>query len=457
MKTYPLILLSLLSFFVFSCSDNLTDLGSGIQPSSDQIKIGTDIFHVTTANVPVDFIYSKPDSFLLGSFYDPKFGSTNAEILAQVNCPEKFTFPPLSVPDSAAIVLRYTTWFGDKHSPLDVNIYEMNKSTFSYTSLYQSNIDPSTYSDQTVKLSERKFSAKDVKNTRADTTAIRFKLSNDFVKRFFDASIFANTSTFLKNFGGFYIKANFGSAALLNVSEVYLRYYYHYTYITKNISGGDSTVTVNNNLFFPANSEVRQVNCFLHPNRNTIAQPDSSVNYVASPANWNTLVSIPLSGIKKRMDAGIDNKKLTINSAMMKVEAVNIDVDTTKAPTTRYMLLVKKEALQRFFRNNELPSDTCAVLAAHTVALVAGTTNVYQDYYSFSVANMIANELKIAEQNKTALAEKLDLVLVPVQVTYNSSSSITGVKQSNLMSAVTIRSGKNPDSSMKLKVIYSGF
>jgi hypothetical protein len=63
----------MLALFVFSCNDDLTDLGVGIRPLSDSISIGTDTFHVSTLSDTVSYIISLPDSFLLGSFYDDKF------------------------------------------------------------------------------------------------------------------------------------------------------------------------------------------------------------------------------------------------------------------------------------------------------------------------------------------------------------------------------------------------
>jgi len=457
MKSYSIILLFFVSLFVFSCSDNLTDIGTGIQPSSDQIKIGTDTFHLTSQTVFVNSILSKPDSFLLGTYYDPKFGSTKAEILAQVNCPVGFQFPAGSQGDSATVVLIYDTWFGDKFSPMDVNIYEMNLKTFDYTSLYYSDIDPSLYCDKSKQLSERIFSAKDAVTLRADTTAIVFRLKDDFVPRFFNTSNYSSTDAFLKFFKGLYITANYGSASMLNISQINLRYYYHYTYTTKNISGGDSIVTVKNNLFFPANSEVRQVNRFQHLDRASVVHPADSVNYVASPANLNTTLTIPLNRINQHMEAGIANKKLTINSALLKIEATDIAVDTVSTPTVRYMLLIKEEAVDRFFTNKELPNDTCAVLAGHSIALVVNTTNVYQDYYSFSVAKLIANELKIAKQNGKVPVDQIPMRLIPVLVTMDSNSNVTSVKQDYLMSAVTIRSAKNTYSPMRINVVYSGF
>ena len=457
MKSYSIFLLFFVSLFVFSCSDTLTDIGSGIQPSSDQIKVGTDTFHVTTETVPVDFMYSRPDSFLLGTYYDSKFGSTQAEILAQVNCPVGYKFPPLSVPDSASIYLVYTTWFGDKYAPMDVNIYEMNQGTFSYTSLYPTNLDPTVYSDRSLKLAERIFSAKDVVTSRADTTSIKFKMSTSFVNRFFNSTDFSSTDNFLKDFKGIYITANYGASSLLNISQINLRYYSHYTYTTKNIHGGDSVATVKSTLDFPANTEVRQVNRFLHPDRATVVHPADSVSYVASPVNLHTRVGIPLLRIKQKMDLGIANKKLTINSAILKVEATNINVDTVHAPTVKYMLLIKESSMDRFFNNKELPSDTCAILAAHSMSLVVNSTTLYEDYYKFSLSTLIANELKIAKQNGKVPVDQIPMRLIPVLVTMDASSNITAVKQDYLMSAVTIRSAKNAYSPMRINVVYSGF
>ncbi|MDD4968810.1 MAG: DUF4270 domain-containing protein [Paludibacter sp.] len=460
MKSFPVIVLFLLSLFVYSCKDTLTDIGSGIQPTSDQIKIGTDTFHLSTDNYAVEAVYAKPDSFLLGSYYNTKFGSTQADVLAQLNCPVGFTFPPLSVPDSASVIIVYNSWTGVSESPMEISIYEMNKKTFDYFGIYPSNLNPSDYTDHEIYnptnlLAKKIIKAKD--KYRTDSTAIRLSLPQEFVTRFFNSSHYNSTADFLKFFKGMYITTNYGASTLLNVSQINMSYYYHYTYTSRNIHGGDSIVTVKNTLYFPANAEVRQVNRFVHADRSSLAAAPDSINYVASPANWNTKVGVPLSRIKQRMDAGIAGKKLTVNSALLRVEATDIDVDTISAPTVRYMLLIKESAVDRFFKNRELPSDTCAVLAQHAAALILNSTTNYQHYYSFNVAKLIANELKIAAAKGIAPSDRLNMRLIPVQVTLNSSSAVTAVKQEYLMSAVSIRSGKNTHSPMRINVVYTGF
>ncbi len=454
MKAYPVILLFLLSFFVYSCTDNITDIGKGVQPSSDQITIGTDTFHLSSKTIFVESIFSRPDSFLLGTFYDTKFGTTQADILAQVNCPEGFKFPPNSVPDSAKIILYYTGCFGDTLSPLDLNIYEINKQTFTYTSFYPSNVNPSDYTDRSLKLGERIIRA-GAKTSVPKT--IEFKLKSDFIQRFFNDTHFKSTDDFLGFFKGMYITANFGASTLLNIGLINLRYYYHYNYQTKNIYGGDSTATVNDYLSFPANSEVRQVNRIQHPDRASVIPQNSEVNYLASPANLQTQITLPLNNIKNRLNNGINDKKLTINSALLKVEVTNTEQDTVLHPIVKYVLLVKESAIDRFFNNKELPSDTCSVLAQYYSTQI-GTTGVYEQYYTFNVAKLIANELKNAPKNSSI--PPLNLRLIPVAVgttTTSTTTSITSVKQQYLMSAVTIRSGKNSSSPMKLNMVYSGF
>lgn len=461
MKSHQIILLFLLSVLTISCVDDLTDLGSNIRPTSDEISIGTDTFHLSTENVFVDYMYARPDSFLLGTFYNQKFGTTQADILAQVNCPVDFKYPPLSVPDSALVVLYYKSWFGDQYAPLDINIYEMNKSTFSYTGLYPSNLNPADYTDRSILLGRKIFTAKDVANKRLDSTSIVIKLSGEFVQRFFNDTYYGSDNAFTNFFKGIYVTANYGASTVLNIKQLDLEYYYHYTYQKP---GVDTLTVVKNVISFPANKEVRQVNRFVHPDRDVLVKQRDSVNFVASPANLQTRVNLPLARIKQKItDKIAAGKKQILNNAILKVEVTEIADSTLEMPLVQYMLLVKEEAAQRFFDDNILPTtkDTCALLGQLSSAQI-GTTGKYEYYYSFDLAALIAKELKVAEENGIAPGENIKLLLIPVNVTTTTNSStgavsVTAVKQQYKMSAVTIRSGQNQKHPMKINMVYSGF
>ena len=463
MKYYPIILIFLMSLFISSCTDTISDMGKGTLSYADSIIVKSDIFNLSSSTDSVQaIISSKPDSFLLGTFYDPKFGSIKADILAQLQYPENFKIPTGSVADSAVISFTFFSSFGSTSSPLGISIYEMTDS-IRYRDTLKSNINPNLYCDKTIKLGE-KFFTSGISSSTSKT--IDFKLDNNFLKRFFNDTYY--NKNFTKFFKGIYLTTNFGSATMLNIGrrQLNLFLYYHYQGLSKDIHGKDSIINIKDMRVFPANKEVRQVNCIQHPDRKHINLSRDTVTYLSSPANLQTLISLPLDSIKKRLDSKINEKKLTINSSILKVNITETDKDTLLHPVVKYVLLVKDDAtlVKNILVNGELPVSTSSVLGRYTVAQI-GTTSNYERYYSFDIAALIANELKNSGTNATTL--KLRMIPVAVETTTSTSgtTSISSIKQQYLMSAVTLRSGKviDPKSGDKvtapltLKMIYSGF
>jgi len=472
MKSYPIILILFLSLLTFSCTDSLVDLGKGIQPSSDEIQIGADTVHLASSDLFIDSVEMSvnPDSFLLGTYINTKYGSTRADILAQIKSPVEFTLPKGSIADSAKVFMSYYSYFGDAYSPIEVSIYEMNKASFSYKTAYPTNLNPADYtdvSDPALFMGKRVFTARNASKPTTKVTSVSIPLTSDFVTRFSPNTTIANyysDSNFQKFFKGMYITTNFGSATMLNISQLDLLYYYHYSYTYKKADGVDTTRIVNNVLTFPANDEVRQVNRFSHYDRKSVVQLDDKFNLIASPANMQANITIPLKRIQQKLDAKINGKKQVINNAVVQVDAVVDETDDTLAmPAVKYLLLVKESIISpvdSFFMKKELPSDTRAIIGTYSRSEI-GTTGTYKYYYSFNVAGLIANELKnnqaaIKEQDLSQYIETLKLRLIPVKVTYNSSGYVTAVTQQNTMSGVKIKSGKN-ESPMTLKMVYSGF
>jgi len=477
MKFHQVALLILLSVLTFSCADTLTDYGSGIQPTSDQIEIGADTFHLRTSTDSVKFIYSKPiaasgkDSFLLGRFYNEKYGSTYSDILAQVNCPKNFTFPANAVPDSVYAVLYCQSWIGNQYDPLDINIYEMNKGTFNYSELYKSNIDPLDYCDKSILLGHGIFSGKDALGDRTNSTALVIKLDSKLLKQFREnQNYFNEDSTFTKLFKGIYVTTKFGSSAILNINQLDIEYYYHYTYTE---AGTNKLNTVSNMILFPANKEVRQVNRFQHPDRNKFVTYRDSVDYVASPANFQTNILLPLKRIQDSISADpvMKDKRQIINKAILRADITELKDTVQGIPLVNYMLLIKASEADNFFATNKLPSDTSTVAVLGQISYEqVGTTDVYKYYYSYDVSRIIATELKT--KNYVNDGGSLKMVLIPVSVgtatNSSGSSSISSVKHQYKLSAVTLRSGQVIDPKtinagekatepMHLKLVYSGY
>ncbi|MCE5332624.1 MAG: DUF4270 domain-containing protein [Bacteroidales bacterium] len=458
MKFQSFLLIILMSILAFSCTDdNITDMGSKIQPEGDKILIDTATIGLSTENYVVPYLYSRPDSLMLGTFVDYTYGTTYADILTQLQPPLDFSYPAGSVADSAKLILYYYSWFGDKYSPMEVNIYEMNKGkTFEYTKPYLSDIDINEYTDKSVKIGSRIFTAKDAVVIRPDTTTLEFSLSQSFVQRFSPVLnkkyTDDNSEDFHNFFNGLYITTDFGSASMLYIRLALMKYYFHYTYKTKTADGtADSTVVVNSYVNYPANKEVRQINRFQHPDRADIIQnlnANTEVNYISSPANIYTKINVPLKSMKAKMN--VSNKKLLINRAVLRVDINDIDDATLAQPITSSLLLIKESAYERFFKHRELPSDTCAILANYSYEMDGDTDNVLY-YYSFDLAELITNEFK------NDLPDNMQFVLVPVTLQYDGNSNIIRVNARNLMSATKINSGSNKSRPMKIDLVYSGF
>lgn len=423
-------------------------MGAGIQPDSDVINFGTDTFHVSTDTLMVDYIYAKPDSFLLGNFNSPRFGSTKASILAQVKHPEDFVFPPNSVADSAKLVIIYYSWFGDQNSPIEINVYQMDGTTpLNISTPYRSNVNLDDYVDYSKHMASGVFKAKDT--DRNDSTAIVFDLPQEYVFPA-DSKIFAGKDTFLTVFPGMFITTEFGSSTMLHIGSIYIQYYYHYTY---QLNGKDTTA--NMSFGFHANSEVRQINHLNLYNRDVV-QPTPDVSYIASPANVYTEVNIPLQRMKERMTEGVNGKKLYLNSATIDV-VVDQSSATGELELSRpsNLMIIKEDAFYRMQTDDKIPvssMDTCATYAALTYKVVDSDTTYY---YPFNLSALVANELKV---NETP-AENLKLLVMPftpVYTTTSSTSYISGAKPMLQMSGVSVKGGTNTNP-MRVKVVYSGF
>lgn len=473
-SVYSFILLSVISLLAFSCkNDNITNVGVGIQPKEDAIIVGVDTFHLSSESFFVDKIYARPDSFLLGSFYDSKYGTTHADILAQFRFPfseDGFRFPANAVVDSLILSLGYDSWFGAENSTMAVSIYRMNKDNiFEYSGFYPSDLDPNDYVDFTqpnVLLGERIFTAKDATGTK-DSTRIVIHLSeafkDDLGAILKDTENVKNQDDFQKKFNGMFITSEFGDATMMHIRNRGINAFLYYHYETT-VEGRDTIF--NNFVTLPANNEVTQVNRFQHPDTAQIKANlllRDSITYISSPANIYTRINLPVRKIVKNMLDSIDNKKLMINNATIRVDVTEIPEDDLDTPVPTNVLLLQESDVNRFFSKNNLENDS----VIHSDYYKTDTTAFYQ----FSVAKLISNEIKKVEYSSTEsglttvdvdnIPESINLVLVPVRInaTYSSSGvrTITGIKQQILMGGATLRSGKNEYSPLRISTVYSGF
>ena len=472
MKLYKLIICLVIPFALLGCQDDAMNAGSSTLLESDDIQVKADTFSLASALDSCVALTLTPDSFLLGEC-DTHFGTIHADILTQLACPEGFEYPypETAEVDSVYLYIHYNSWYGDGKAPLGITVYEMDRSSLSETGIYPSNLrleDYCSLADSThIATASRIIIPSEptdsVYQSSSDTYQpfIRIKLTDEFAKRFFAKQDFSSQEAFNEAFKGLYITSDFGGSNVLYVTNISMSVYYHFS---RPISNGRDTILHDTKSFY-ANSEVRQVNRYIYPERQevlTLYAQHTDTNYIVSPANIYTQLSLRLDSIYQRIEQQVgdtNNYRIYVNQALLTLDVLyDFDLNSER-PRDRWdvpasnMLLIKASHFNDFFAQNELPSDTAAILAALT-ATTDSLDNVSYTY-TYDLSELLTQQLRSNQQ-----VEELRFMLVPVAVaTANSSSSstITSVKQLQTISATRIRSAQNELQPIRLEMVYSGF
>ncbi len=460
--------LFVLAIATLSCKNDVINSGMSVLPQGDYIDVTVDTFGMSSVLREAGSMISAPDSLLLGEV-DNRYGTIHADILTQVTCPEGYSYPEGAEVDSVCIFLTYNSWFGNGTSPMAINIYEMDNATFAFSQPYMSDLDLSDYwsgDEDTQILPEEKIvvaahptDSSYISDDEGYQYYIRCRTSDDFAKRFFAINDFSSQQSFNDNFKGLYITSTFGSSTILHVQEISLAVYYHFTY-----QKADRDTTISTFKGFYGNRETRRVNRIEYINgtyEQLLTNPDT--NFIVSPANLYTRLSIPMEEMSEKIKNGLGDKRPYVNLAQLYIEVLNVYTGQTSEKTrddwaqpANYMMLIKENAFERFFEKREVPSDTCAIISSLKSGSDTDGNTVY--YYSYDLATLLTRQLRNKQESDT-----LNMVLVPVSVTTgstgssNSSVIYTSAKLLNTITATVIPSAKNSVYQFELEVVCSGF
>ena len=457
-----------------ACKNDVSSVGYGIVEPDEGITVYIDTFNVTSAIDSCDAIISQTDSFLLGEI-ETDYGLLRASVLTQLACPEGFSYPEGAVIDSMCLFLYYASWVGDKLAPLAIDAYQMDLKTLNYSDSYTTDLSIDEYCSRNKPILTNRHIV--VASEKLDSIVgsdgeympmVRMRVNDDFMQEFWKMQSFTDQDAFNEQFKGLLIESSFGSATVLNVSDIALGVYYHFSY-TK-VAGQPDTTVYDMKAFY-SNSEVRAVNHLEYPDKDEwidqLRNDSDTYNYIIAPAGVYTRITFPLEkmsdAIWSHMIEQIDGewmitKQPYVNKAQVRIDVTNVYSGSESAkkrndwlqPST-YMLLIREESMERFFDERELPSDTCALLSP----LAQGKDSVGEAtyYYSFDLSDFLTNQLR-----KDTYDKELKMMLVPVTVstgtTSTSESAYSAVRQQQTISATQILSAK---SGMKLEIVYSGF
>ena len=473
-KRFSWILCLLSACMLTACKNDSTNAGSSVLDEGDKIIVLTDTFPVVSAIGSSPAIISQTDSFLLGEI-ETDYGLVRASVLTQLACPEGYSYPDGAVVDSVCLLLAYTTWVGDGNSPLALDVYEMDLGTLDYNRVYKTDIRIEDFCSRTqgalrhrpiVVASEKRDSVQNSSGTYSPM--LRMRLNDEFASRFSAIRSFDDQDSFNRQFKGLLLETSFGSSTVLNVTDIALGVYYHFSY-----EKAGSDTTVNDMKAFYANSEVRTINHVSYEDKtewiSELERDSDTYNYVIAPAGVYTRLSFPMDqmvdSIYEKMvidtaaDGTVTYKRPYVNLAEVRIDITNV-FSGTKSEIERndwlqpssYMLLIREQSMERFFADKELPSDTCALLSAMTTGTDSLGNTTY--FYTYDLSDFLTQQLR-----QDTLDAVLDMLLVPVTVTTSTSSSysttaISSVKQEQTLSATRIISAR---SGMKFRIVYSGF
>lgn len=464
----------MLAALMASCDTDLAGIGSSILKPGDSIIVKADTFSLNSRIDSSSAIVSLPDSALLGEL-ESDYGTIRAEILTQLTCPEGYEYPSNAVIDSISLFFYYTSWVGDGYTPLSVNVYEMDGKQLNYSRQYKTDINLSDYCSRTKSIlrnrriivaSEKRDSMLSSSNVYVPMVRMMTDSTSDFFRRFSAIRKFTTQDEFNKQFKGLLLETDFGSATMLNVKDIAMGVYYHFSY---DKAGRDTTV--NDIKVFYANSEVRTVNRISYMDKDALLQnlanDSTRYNYIIGPAGVHTRISLPVRQMEQRMHQNLIEtifstgdtliKRPYVNLAELRVDVENVFSGSASTLTRNdwlqpapYMLLVREASAERVLKGSEIPTDTCAIVGTLTQGTDSLGNPTY--YYSYDLATLLTYELR-----KDSTPAWLDMRLVPVDVqtaTTSSTTIISSVKEAQTLSATKIRSAA---SGLTLKMVYSGF
>lgn len=413
------------------CNDELSEVGSSIQPDGDKSFVYVDSFQLSAKTVLMDSVYARTTSGLLGEIYDPLYGNIKSDYLCQFYCPENYQFqntPLNGVIDSMDLRIFYSSWVGDSLTPMQVTVYPIT--TVPERNFY-TNVDPEKYCDMQTVLGQKMYTAYDVtisdsvRNGLTSTTytpVVRVKLPTEIGQDFYNETVnnpssFENQDAFNQYFPGLYIKNTFGSGNLLTVYQTSFFIYYRYT--VEGSAGQDSIV--NGREQFNVTREVIQLNHVANANLEPLLLPDEKYTYMRTPAGVYTELTLPITEIKETVGSRfLNNLPLTLHAMPQE------NWDYAFEPPS-YLLLLPTDSVKGFFEQNKVENNETAFLS--------GIYDSSTRTYTFgNISNLIKYQLENAPD------EDLQVSVIPVS-RETQSDSYSGTEYTVTLSNYMLPSG----------------
>lgn len=343
-----------ISIIVFACKKDPSKIGLNIQPPNSTIDaFFTDSITLTGHSELVDSIRTNNTSVsLLGSYFDPIFGTTTANLYTQFLISSAgIDFGENPVLDSLVVFFNYSGFYGDITTPQTIRVYELNDS-LRIDSAYYSNQSKSHY--ETL-LAEKTFLPKPYDSVMIDSVYqapfLRINLSNltDYLGNKLlnpdDTSSYDSYAEFRKFFRGLYFEAeqvsSSGSIMYFNLQTTFSQMILYYN---------DSL-----SYYFPINEYCARFHNFTHNDYENASQEfkDQVLNgdtllgknslYLQSLAGVKTKINLPF------IDAWKNSGDIyAINEAILIVNNQEAFIENYEPPSDLVILKILEDGTYGF-------------------------------------------------------------------------------------------------------------
>lgn len=399
-----------------------------LKPEFDSVLydiVQTDTFKLKTSVVREDSIASQVASHnLFGSYVDPVFGLTSAEIYSQVRLSSvNVDFGSPIQLDSVVLSLKYHDIYGSEANPLSIEVYEVLED-FDKSSTYYTNQSVNIGSLIGNKVFYPKVNDSVLVDTVMRAPQLRIPLNNTFGQSLLNESGSVNledNDNFLQFFKGFYLKNNTmgqasgeGSIVSFDMNSSTTKLTLYYT----------NTSTLENESYdFIINSECVKFSTFEHDYTGTDIEahlqnnnPDTTLTYIQPLQGVKTKIEIP--NIKDLRDEG----PILINKAEITFTIKEYSDTTFSSPSSLAVVGIDDNGNQTFIADflegvdhyggekNEIERTYTFNVSRHLQELISGTTNNNGLYLITSGSIIRANRVILNSENSNVDEIKLNII-----------------------------------------------
>lgn len=480
MKLKSLLIIACVALSFVACDEDTDTLGSSITSNMDHLEISTGTFDVSTRSILADSVFARNTTSYLGTVRDPETGEYfTANFMTQFHTLENSNFPKLDSiisrdsnglveADSCELRVFFSDFYGDSLTSMKCTAYEL-ATPMMPSKQYYSNFDPkkegiirkgglkatSVYSltDMNIPRSKRD-NANYNKNIRISLndpyTDKNGKTYNNYgtyiMRTYYEHPEYFSNSTRLTNnvIPGFYIESTGGIGSIAYATITQLNIYFRFNSGKKSAKSAKSTNKTGMNSY-AGTQEVMQRTNFVN-NKATMQKlvDDETCTYLKTPAGIFTEMTLPV----EQICGGHAND--TINSAEITLQRIGNSVESKYAydvPTT--VLMIPKDSLNSFFEHKEIINNKTSFLATYSK-----TNNTY----TFNNIGSLIKAMQHAKESGETSAAWNKVVIIPVTTTINKSKEILKIVHNMSLSSTRLVGGaKNPNSPIKINVIYSKY